>query len=138
MINTTTLAPRIKGIPIALAGQAFILPPASFATLDHFSDSLDGLNARLAANGGQPRIKDMAVIADLVHACLLRNYPDLTREFVGAHLGLEENVIELVQKCLDGGGELRKTLEAAAARQSAAQEGGKLGESTGTASPPTS
>lgn len=129
---------KVKGIPLTLDGRQFILPPANFAILDQFSTALDSVHDRLAANGGLPRIKDMAVIADMVHACLLRNYPDVTREFVGLHLGLEEDPLQLLQKCLDGGGALRKALEAAAAQHTAAQGGGKWGESTGTSSSPTS
>jgi hypothetical protein len=130
---------RIKGIPIILDDRQYILPPASLATLEDMAARLDGLNAKLAG-GGTPSLSDFSAVIDLVLACLQRNYPDLERAFVARQLGLE-NVTEVMDMCYDTSGLLRKAREAqarAASEHAAAQGGGTLGESPGTASSPTS
>jgi hypothetical protein len=132
---------RIKGIPIILDDRQYILPPASLATLEDMAAQLDALNAKLAS-GGTPSLSDFSAVIDLVLACLQRNYPDLERAFVARQLGLE-NVTEVMDMCYDTSGLLRKAREAQAAAQdaehsAAAQGGGTLGESPGTASSPTS
>lgn len=130
---------RIKGIPIILDDRQYILPPASLATLEDMAAQLDALNAKLAS-GGTPSLSDFSAVIDLVLACLQRNYPDLERAFVARQLGLE-NVTEVMDMCYDTSGLLRKAREAqaqAASEHAAAQGGGTLGESPGTASSPTS
>lgn len=132
--------PHIKGIPLVLGGVTYTLPPASLATLEAMSAQLDKINAAFAG-GGEFGLHDMIFVADFAAACLKRNYPDIDRTFVADHIGLE-NIIDVLQMCLDTSGLLRKKLEAQDTQtnlaDSAAAEGGTLGESTGTASPHTS
>jgi hypothetical protein len=132
------MSTRIKGIPITLDDRQFILPPASLATLEDMAARLDALNAKLSGIGAVS-LSDFSVAIDLVLACLHRNYPDLERLFVARHLGLE-NVTEVLDMCYDTAGLLRKSREAAQStvQSAAAQGGGTLGESPGTASSPTS
>ena len=127
--------PRIKGIPLLLGAVTYTLPPASLATLEAMSAQLDKVNAAFAG-GAAFGLADMIFVADFATACLQRNYPDIARQLVAEHIGLE-NVIDVLQMCLDTSGLMRQKLEAASA-SAAAQEGSTLGESTGTASPPTS
>jgi hypothetical protein len=131
----------IKGIPLVLGAATYTLPPASLGTLEAMADQLDKVNEAFAT-GGQFSLRDLLFVTDFATACLRRNYPHITREEVAEHVGLD-NVIDVLQMCLDASGLLRKKLEseaqAAASQPSpAASEGGKLGEPAGTASLPTS
>jgi len=131
--------PTVKGIPLDLGGKIYTLPPSSLATLEAFAKPLDDMNAVFAGQRDMS-VRDMLFVADFAHACLRRNYPDITREEVAEHIGLE-NVIDVMQMCLDTSGLMRKSIEGQSAANQppqAAQEGGTLGESTGTASSPTS
>lgn len=131
--------PAIKGIPLDLGGETYILPPSSLATLEAFAKPLDEMNAVFAGTRDMS-VRDMLFVADFAHACLQRNYPDLSRDQVAQNIGLE-NVVDVMQMCLDTSGLMRKAIEEKNGAQPAtttAQEGGKLGESTGTASSPTS
>lgn len=128
------LVPKVKGIPLVLAGVSYILPPASLATLEELGPRLDTLNAKMSGNGAV-ELADFGVAADLVTACLRRNYPDIQRKLVAEGIGLE-SIGEVMAMCYDTSGLLRKKLELDAAT-STAQEGGTLGESTGTPLPPT-
>lgn len=131
--------PTVKGIPLDLGGKIYTLPPSSLATLEAFAKPLDEMNAVFAGTR-EMSVRDMLFVADFAHACLLRNYPSLTRDEVAKNIGLE-NVVDVMQMCLDTSGLMRKSLEDKNGAQPAtttAQEGGKLGESTGTASSPTS
>ncbi len=127
-----------KGVRVELGGSTYILPPATIATLEDFSERLDALNAKLT----QPahfQYGDLGVVADFVHACLLRNYPDMQRRFVAEQVDLG-NFQDIMKACYDASGLLRRSQEQEDAKQAsaAAQEGGTLGESTGMASLPTS
>lgn len=130
-----TPAPQIKGIPLTLGGVSYTLPPASLATLEAMADQLDKVNASFSA-GQNIGMRDMLFVIDFATACLRRNYPDISRQLVADGIGLE-NVLEVMQMCLDASGLMRKAHQAQAATD-AAQEGGTLGESAGAASPPTS
>lgn len=129
--------PLIKGISLVLGGVTYTLPAASLATLEANADQLDKVNAAFAS-GGSFGLRDMLFVTDFATACLRRNYPDINRSVVAEHVGLD-NVIDVLQMCLDTSGLLRKKLEAEQTPDMVtAQEGGTLGESTGTASSPTS
>jgi hypothetical protein len=129
--------PLIKGIPLVLGGVTYTLPPASLATLEANADQLDKVNAAFASSGNFG-LRDLLFVIDFATACLRRNYPDLDRSVVAEHVGLD-SVIDVMQMCLDTSGLLRKKLEAENQHPAGAlQEGGTLGESTGTASSPTS
>ncbi len=129
--------PFIKGIPLVLGGVTYTLPPASLATLEANADKLDKINAAFSS-GGNFGLRDLLFVIDFTTACLHRNYPDLDRSVVAEHVGLD-CVIDVMQMCLDTSGLLRKKLEAEQTPDMVtAQEGGTLGESTGTASSPTS
>ncbi len=135
MSNARTI-PAVKGIPFIMGGVTYTLPPASLATLEAMAEPLDAVN-KAFESGVNLSLRELIFVADFTTACLQRNHPEVTRELVAQHVGLE-NVFEVVQMCLDVSGFLRKQHEAQAAQATAAQEGGTLGESAGTASSPTS
>lgn len=126
-----------KGVRVELGGSTYILPPATIATLEDFSERLDAFNAKFAKQE-EFNTADLGIVADLIHACLLRNYPEITRRFVAEQVDLG-NFMDLMASAVDISGLLRKAQEQAdQATSPAATEGGKLGESIGMASLPTS
>lgn len=124
------MTPKVKGIPLVLGGVTYILPPASLATLEHLGPKLDALNAKMSGQGSV-ELAEFSVAVDLVTACLRRNHADIDRTVVAEHIGLE-SIGEVMAMCYDTSGLLRKRLEAEQLTASTAQEGGTLGESTGT------
>ena len=127
-------APELEGIAIQLGGQTYTLPPCSLATLKRHSAGID----KFAKAGAQFELSSESVdliIAVLTEA-LARNYPGISAEAVAEYVGVD-TMIDLFQAALDVSGLIRKQRQTQAA-SSTAQEGGTLGESTGTASPPTS
>ena len=135
MTTHPTPAP-IKGIPITLGGVQYTLPPANLATLELMADQLDKVNA-VFASGGNLSLRDLLFVADFAAACLRRNHSQIDRATVAEHVGLD-NVIDVLQMCLDTSGLLRKKLEAQATADAQEQEGASLGESSGAALLPTS
>lgn len=130
--------PPIKGIALTLGAVTYTLPPASLGTLEAMADQLDKVNDAFA-KGGNFSLRDLLFVIDFATACLRRNYPAIDRAEVAEHVGLD-NVIDVLQMCLDTSGLLRKQRQAEAEQQPtpAASEGGKLGEPAGTASSLTS
>jgi len=129
-----TGTPALEGIPIQLGGQTYTLPPCSLATLKRHSAGID----KFAKAGGQIELSGEGVdliIAVLTEA-LARNYPDITAEALAEHVGVD-TMVEFFQAALDVSGLIRKQRQAQSSG-STAQGGGTLGESTGTASSPTS
>ncbi|MGV0960112.1 MAG: hypothetical protein ACOYB1_09775 [Limnohabitans sp.] len=125
----------IKGIPLTLGAVTYTLPPASLGTLEANVEQLDKINAAFAGTA-EFSLRDMLFVADFATACLRRNYPEIDRQLVAEHVGLD-NVLDVLQMCLDTSGLMRKKLESDV-NPAAASEGGTLGESAGTASSPTS
>lgn len=62
--------PKFKGVPVELGGQSFIVPPLSLGALETLGPSLAKFSA------GQDQVKTSI---DIVHAALVRNYPQITR-----------------------------------------------------------
>ena len=128
--------PAVKGIPLVLGGITYTLPPASLGTLEANVEQLDKINAAFSG-ASEFSLRDMLFVADFATACLRRNYPDIARDLVAQHVGLD-NVLDVLQMCLDTSGLLRKQHEAEGASPGVAGEGAGLGESVGTALLPTS
>lgn len=119
------------GVSVKLDGIAYTLPPCSLATLKRHAKGIDTLKKQNLDFSES----SVDTILSLVFEALRRNYPDITPEFVAEHLGLDM-VMETFQAAMDVSGLMRKA-KAGTPTSTAAQEGGTLGESTGTASPPT-
>ena len=71
-----TGAVLFKGVPLDLAGVAYVLPPLSFGGIDQAKDRMRQID------GGE--LKDItllqAAFVDVLHLALLRNYPALERQ----------------------------------------------------------
>jgi hypothetical protein len=66
----------IEGVKLNLGGREFVAPPLNFKALRALTPKL----AILSAMGDVPTGEQIDVVLDVVHAALVRNYPDLTRE----------------------------------------------------------
>lgn len=135
----TVNPPALEGVPIVLDGLTFILPPCSLATLKRHAKGIDAF----AKMGGAFELSEPAVdtILSVVHEALRRNYPAIEQAFVAEHIGLDQ-IMPTFQAAMDVSGLMRKAAarsgSTSASAAAAAGEGGTLGESTGTALPPTS
>lgn len=74
--------PKFKGTTVDLGGQPFVLPPMSLGIIEDFQDQIDLF---LAGKIERP----VTMMIDVLHACLLRNYPDLSRDTVRENVDLE-------------------------------------------------
>lgn len=124
---------QLDGVPIKLAGADYILPPCSLATLKRHSVGID----KFAKAGGRFELstESVDIILAVITEALARNYPDITADAVAEHVGVD-TMLDLFQAAMDVSGLIRKSHQAQPT--AAAQGGGTLGESNGTASPPTS
>lgn len=64
------MAVRIPGVEIELAGEKRILAPLNAAAVKQYKEAL--------SNAMSGAIPDIELVAQLAHASLIRNYPELT------------------------------------------------------------
>ena len=127
--------PPIDGVRIKLGGNTYVLPPCNLATLKRYATAIDKFSAQKEFNFGSESID---TVINLVAEALARNYIGFTPEDVAEHIGLEQ-MQDYLQCVMDASGLFRKAHPKLPADkpEPTAQEGGTLGESTGTASQPT-
>ncbi len=99
---------RYPGIPLPLGGVEYIVPPLSINGNIQYGDQIAAIN-----NTDDP-VAQGKLMRDVIHAALVRNYPDITVELVGEHVDLG-NMQELFEAVMDVSGLKRKSLEAGAA-----------------------
>jgi len=107
---TMSQAPRFKGLPIDLGGTTYIVPPMNAGTFEDFED-------RIAALQGGQEPRPVALVVDLLHRSLRRNYPEISREVVRDHVDLD-NWTELFAMVMGQSG-YRQWAEAEAAQGNA-------------------
>jgi hypothetical protein len=103
----TNAVVKVKGIAIELDGTMRIVPPLSLGALEQLRDGLKSFS------GDVNDPAQIALIVNVAHAALKRNYPDLTREEVAEMIGLE-NMMEVFEAVMDVSGMKRRAQEAAA------------------------
>lgn len=83
--------PKIPGKAISLSGEEYVVPPLSLASMETNGD-------RIGQFRGGVDAQSASIVIDVVHAALLRNYPELTREEVanGLDLGNMNDAFEAV------------------------------------------
>lgn len=79
--TTDTAAPRFPGQPFTLGGRDLIVPPLSLAQMRALAPKLDGIGARVT-------LEQLAILGDVIHAALSRNYPDIDRAWLDEVLDL--------------------------------------------------
>ncbi|MFZ3141147.1 hypothetical protein [Polaromonas sp.] len=128
-----TSLPSLDGVPIQLGSLTYILPPCSLGTLRRHAKGIDAF-AKMGAGFALSESAVDTILAVVLEA-LRRNYPTIEADFVADNIGVDQ-IMPTFQAAMDVSGLMRKA--AASASSTAAGEGGTLGESTGTALPPTS
>lgn len=64
-----------RGNPLKINGQVWIFAPLSLGSAEQLMPKLKNFDP-----------KDFALVADVAHKSLKRNYPDITREFIADEL----------------------------------------------------
>lgn len=77
------------GTRIELGGKTYVLPPLSIGQMEQLTPE------DLAAIGEGQSHGKLKMVGDLVHAALLRNYPEITRDDVVRNLDAA-NMMEIV------------------------------------------
>lgn len=81
-MSAGAVMPRYKGFPFQLGDQEVTVPAMNAGTFEDFEE-------RIAALQRGEEAKPVALVVDLLHRCLRRNYPDMTRETVREHVDLD-------------------------------------------------
>lgn len=71
---------KLEGVLINLGGQALIVPPLNFKALKALQSKFSTLNSLKV--GSVPTADQMDVSMEIIHAAIVRNYPDVTLEQV--------------------------------------------------------
>lgn len=95
--------PKVKGIPVELGGQEYIVPPLPLGFVEDNQDELSAFTGDLSP-------ASIKIIIDAACASLRRNYPELTREEV-ANLIDVGNMMEVFEAIMDVSGLKRLQLE---------------------------
>ncbi len=104
--------PKIKGTDIDLGGETYCCPPLC---LDDAQAYLPKISA-VQASGSMTTPEGIAIVKEVVHAALKRNYPEITLDTVGRGLDL---------------GNLREIMDAVMARSGFKPVGGAAGGAGG-------
>ncbi len=72
-------APLFKGPTVVLGGTDYVLPPLSFGALE---DCQERLRLIAEGSGASDAMQLQAAFVDVIHAALVRNYPDMPRAVV--------------------------------------------------------
>ena len=68
----------LNGVKIEMGGREFILPPLTLGVLKRMGSRLSGLTKI----EGVPDPETIDLMADIIHASMVRNYPEVTKEEV--------------------------------------------------------
>lgn len=74
--------PKYKGRPVTLGAAVFIVPAMNAGTFEDYEERI------LAMQAGQ-EARPVALVVDLLHRCLRRNYPEIDREVVRDNVDLD-------------------------------------------------
>ena len=128
MEKLTPIADITDGVEVRLAGQQYILPPASFAALKRHTRALSKFEGKTLNSTEATELAEAQLA--LVLAALQRNYPQATQEWLEDAIGIEQ-VREFYAIAMNAAG-LHES------GSDAQEEGGQpLGEPTGIESSPT-
>lgn len=74
------MAIQTDGVKVSLRGREVVIPPLTLYALRKFTAS--GHMERISKMGALPSVDDLDAAAELIHAALLPNYPEITLEEV--------------------------------------------------------
>lgn len=99
---------KYPGIAMLLGGVEYIVPPLSLNGNIQYGDQI------AAMKDSDNPIGQGKLMLEVIHAALLRNYPEISIDIVGEQVDLG-NMQELFEAVMDVSGMKRKSLEAGAA-----------------------
>jgi len=70
---------KFEGAKIAIGGRDFIVPPLTFKQLRRLKERIESLK-EATLKPGDLSGEQLDAMAEIIHAALSRNYPELTRE----------------------------------------------------------
>jgi hypothetical protein len=68
------MEPKLDGVPLRLGGADYVLPPLNLAALEKYWPVIQGWGKE----GPVDLVQRLGEAAELLHAALVRNYPELT------------------------------------------------------------
>lgn len=95
---------KVPGLPVMLGGEEYIMPPLALGPLKQLKPHLINFTANLDD-------ESLETVIATAHSALTRNYPELTKEWVGSVVDVA-NMQEVIEACMDVSGLKRKQLEA--------------------------
>ena len=98
-------AALLPGLPVTLGGVAYTMPSINARAAKAYWPRVEAMQ-----NGNEP--DPLGLVAEMVHACLLRNYPEITFDTVQDGVDMD-NLDELSAKVF-GKGAFRKWCDAQA------------------------
>ena len=99
---------KYPGLPVVAGGTTYTMPPLCAADSRRYWSRIQAMQA-----GTEP--DPLGLVADLVTACLRRNYPEVVPELVADFVDMD-NIDELSSKCFGAGAFKRwAAMQAAAA-----------------------
>lgn len=97
---------KFKGVNVTLGDRVFVVPPLNFRQLQVFQDRLNGFSG-----GVDPA--SVALVLEVTHAAIGRNYPDVTTDELAELLDVG-NIQDVMEAVMDVSGLKRKAQEASA------------------------
>lgn len=96
---------KIKGLPVVLGGDTYIVPPIALGALEQLQERITSFT------GDVTDLKQVATVIDAAHSALKRNYPDMTRDQVADLIDVG-NMADVFEAVMDVSGLKRKGIEA--------------------------
>lgn len=94
------------GITVNIGGTDYVVPPLTLGAIKRLMPKIEAMATSLAADG-KMRPESMDSIVEVVHAALLRNYPDMTLQELEDMLDVK-NIADIMQAVLGVSGLERK------------------------------
>lgn len=94
------MTPRYKGMPIALDGRDFIVPPLCFFDIERLLPLMEKIESMTP-------IEAFGAMTAIIHAAFARNYPELTVDELKKMLD-PTNIGEIVERVMEASGLKKK------------------------------
>ncbi len=98
-----TTAPVFEGVPIKLGGVDYVLPPMNIDALEKYMPVVESWAQPSDLPPMQGVMKQVRDVAEMIHAALQLNYPDLSLAEVRASLNLK-NANSMLHQLLEVSG----------------------------------
>ena len=72
----------IEGTTVTLGGQSFVMPPLNFKALKKYLPAIGKFQSNKVT------VEQMGLMTEVIQSALVRNYPDVTQDFIEENLDL--------------------------------------------------